>query len=254
MGFAQNVTTEKGLAYRHAHSTYLENPWLSDELLAEAEYMRGVDDDAYRHIWLGECRTHTDAQVLRGKVVCEEFVGGGMDWQGPYFGLDFGFSQDPTAGVKCWVQGRDLYIEHEVHAIGCDVDRTPALLDSLPGARDHTVRADCARPETISYLQRHGYARMLPVDKWKGSVEDGIAHLRSYERIVVHPRCRHFMEEARLYSFKIDRLSGDVLPDVVDAHNHLIDATRYALAPLIRNNKTGLLEFYKLEVERLKAG
>ena len=61
------------------------------------------------------------------------------------------------------------------------------------------------------------------------------------------------MNEVRLYSFKVDRLSGDVLPDVVDQHNHLIDAPRYALAPLIRNSETGLLDYMRMEVERLKA-
>ena len=232
----------------HAHSIYAENPWISDELLAEASYLQSVDFDAFRHVWLGECRQHSDAQILRGKVTVEPFTGGGEGWSGPYFGLDFGFSADPTAALKAWVHGRTLCIEYEVHGLGVDIDKTPALLDGLPGARDHTMRADCARPETISYLQKHGYWRCVPVAKWSGSVEDGIAHLRSYERIVVHPRCRHFIDETRLYSYKLDKLSGDVLTEVVDHHNHLIDALRYALSPLIRNNRTGMLDFIAMEM------
>lgn len=89
-------------------------------------------------------------------------------------------------------------------------------------------------------MQRNGFPRTESVVKWKGSLEDGIAHMRGYERIVVHRRCRHVAEELRLYSYKVDRLSGDVLPDVVDANNHTIDAVRYALAPLIRNRDSGL--------------
>ena len=239
MGFATN--DRPGCA--HAHTTYLENPWLSDELRAEAEYLRSVDDDAYRHVWLGECRANSDAQVLRGKVVVEEFSGGGPGWNGPYYGLDFGFSTDPTAAVKAWVKDRVLYVEHEAHGLGVDIDRTPALLDMIPGAREYTMRADCSRPETISYLQKNGYWRCVGVEKWKGSVEDGVAHLRQYERIVIHPRCRHTIEEARLYSYKVDRLSGDVLAEVADKHNHCMDALRYALAPLIRNNRTGMLDY-----------
>jgi hypothetical protein len=64
----------------------------------------------------------------------------------------------------------------------------------------------------------------VPVEKWKGSVEDGIAHLRSYREIVIHPRCRETINETRLYSYKVDRLTGDVLPDIVDANNHYMDA------------------------------
>jgi phage terminase large subunit len=238
---------------RHSHSTFRDNPWVPTELVAEAAYLRGVDDDAYRHVWLGECRTATDAQVFRGKAFVEEFTAGGDGWNGPYAGLDFGFSQDPTAAVKAWVKDRTVYVEHEAWAIGRDIDATPALLDTVPGFREITVRADNARPETISYLQRHGYWRCVPVEKWPGSVEDGIAHLRQYERIVIHPRCKHVADEMRLYSFKVDRLSGDVMADVVDANNHTIDALRYALAPLIRRSKMGFLDYIDQERARLAA-
>jgi len=56
-----------------------------------------------------------------------------------------------------------------------------------------------------------------------------------------------------LYSYKVDRLSGDVLPDIVDKHNHCIDAVRYALAPLIRARGTGVLEYYTAELAKDQA-
>lgn len=73
------------------------------------------------------------------------------------------------------------------------------------------------------------------------SSADGVTHLRSYEQIIIDPRCTHAIEEARLYSFKTDRLSGDVLPDVADKHNHIWDAVRYALEPLISQPGAGIL-------------
>jgi phage terminase large subunit len=76
--------------------------------------------------------------------------------------------------------------------------------------------------------------RAVSVEKWPGSVEDGVAHLRSYDKIVIHPRCKETIRETRLWSYKVDRLSGDVLPVLVDANNHYMDALRYALQPLIR--------------------
>jgi phage terminase large subunit len=219
---------------RHAHVTFADNPWFPPELERERVYLQSADDDAYRHVWLGECRTASDAQILRGKVTVEEFQAQPWLWNGPYLGLDFGFSQDPTAAIKCWVFDRTLYIEHETYAIGCDIDATPQLINEIPGARQHIIRADNARPETISYLQRNGFPMLRAVEKWQGSVEDGVAHLRQYERIVVHPHCTRFLDEARRYSYKVDRLTGDVLPDIVDKHNHLMDALRYALEPIIK--------------------
>jgi phage terminase large subunit len=229
------------------HVTYLDNPFLTEPLRKAAEYMRSVDDDAYRHVWLGECRTHSEAQVFRGKFAIEEFIpvrrpqpgdpwyaDSPKPWNGPYCGADWGFSQDPTTAIKCWIHEKTLYIEHEAYGIGVDINKTPALFDTVPDARKHLIRADNARPETISYMQQNGYPRLQACAKWKGCAEDGVAHLRSYERIVIHPRCEHTAEEFRLFAYKIDRLTGDVLPDLVPKHDHCIDALRYAVEPLIQ--------------------
>lgn len=232
--------------------SWRDNPWFPDELRAELEYLRRVDNDAYMHVWEGECRKASRAQVMYGKCVVEGFETS-SDWDGPYFGADWGFSQDPTTLVKCWIFERSLYIEHEAYGVGVDIDATPAMFDKVPGSRLHAMRADNARPETISYMQRHGYPRCTGVEKWSGSVEDGIAHLRSYEKIIIHPRCKHAQMESRLYAYKQDRLTGDVLPDVIDKHNHIWDAVRYALAPLIRRKGMGFFDMMKSSAEAAAA-
>ncbi len=216
---------------------YDQNPWFHETSLpAEMEWMRRTDPDAYAHVWLGECRRFTEAQILRGKYRIDAFTPMPY-WHGPYFGADWGFATDPTALVKLWIFDRTLYVEHEAYGVGVEIDHTPALFDTVPGSREHIIRADSARPETISYLRRQGFS-VRPADKGKGSVEDGIAHLRSYDSIVIHPRCVHFAEEARLYSYKTDRLSGDILPIPLDAHNHCIDAARYALEPVLQRGQS----------------
>jgi phage terminase large subunit len=83
-------------------------------------------------------------------------------------------------------------------------------------------------------MRRAGF-NISAAEKWSGSVEDGIAFLRSFERIVIHERCKHAAEEARLYKYKVDTRTGEVLPVIVDAHNHVIDALRYAISKLVRN-------------------
>ena len=97
--------------------------------------------------------------------------------------LTGGFSQDPTAGVKCWVYGDDLYVEYEGGKTGLEISDTADYLKAkLPGIENHVARSDSARPETISHVKRSGLPMIVGVEKWKGSVEDGIQHLRSYAR------------------------------------------------------------------------
>ena len=218
------------------------NPYFPDTLDQERKRDQArLDPATYAHIWEGAYLENTEAQILADKIKIAELSTDGMD--GPYYGADWGFSQDPTTLVRCWVADDSLYIDAEAYGVHVDIDKTGELFDSVDGARSHVIRADSARPETISYLQRHGYPRLVGVKKWAGSVEEGIQHLRSYRQIVINPRCRHAIEEGRLYSYKVDRLSGDVLPTIVDANNHIWDAVRYALEPLIRRRTDIIAEF-----------
>jgi phage terminase large subunit len=219
---------------------YDGNPYFPDTLDQERKRdQERLDPATYAHIWEGAYAENTAAQVFADKVKVREFEGQG---DGPYYGADWGFSQDPTTIVRCWVYDGSLFIDHEAYGVGVEIDQTAALFDTVPGARDHVIRADSARPETISYLQRHGYPKVTAVSKWGGSVEDGIQHIRGYREVVIHPRCVNAINESRLYSYKVDRLSGDILPTLVDAHNHIWDAVRYALQPLIRNRQD-IVEF-----------
>lgn len=215
-----------------------DNPYFPAglDMLRRREQQR-LDPSTYAHIWEGAYLENSDAQVFNGKYRIEEFEAPAKGWDGPYYGVDWGFSQDPTAGVRAWVNGDKLMIDYEYAKVGLELDETAqALIKAIPGIEKHTVRADNARPESISYVKRNGLSRIECVKKGKGSVEDGIQFIRSFREVIIHPRCTKTIEEFRLYSYKVDRLSGDVLSDIVDANNHLIDALRYALEPLMRRN------------------
>lgn len=214
-----------------------ENPYFPAVLDEERRAMQSTDPDAYHHIWEGGFWEQSNAQVLYGKWGIDEFEPD-EDWDGPYFGADWGFAVDPTVLIRCWIHENTLYVEHESYAVGLELDHTAGRwLADVPGCDRHIIEADSARPESISYMRRYGFPQIRGVSKGKGSVEDGIAHLRSYDRIVIHPRCIHTAEEARLYSYKVDRLSGNILPVLVDAHNHCVDALRYALDAVMRARK-----------------
>lgn len=214
-----------------------DNPWFADELNEERLFTKRTDPDAYDWIWDGNTRKVTDAQILAGKFISDQFS---IDpkWDGPYYGADWGFAQDPTTLVECYLDGNTLYITDEAYAVGREIDDTPSLFQKMPNSQKHKIRADSARPETISYMKRVGY-NIEGVPKPKGSVEDGIAYLRSLDQIVIHDRCTHTFDEARLYCYKQDRITGDILPQIVDKHNHCIDAIRYALYPMIHKKSGG---------------
>jgi phage terminase large subunit len=101
------------------------------------------------------------------------------------------------------------------------------LFDRVPDSRKWFITADSARPETISYMQRHGYPKINPAIKGPKSIEEGVEFLKSFD-IIVHPRCIHVADELTLYSYKTDPLTGLVMPVLADRDNHMIDALRYA--------------------------
>lgn len=212
-----------------------DNPFFpaNMELLRQREQER-LDPNTYAHVWEGAYLVNSDSQVFAGKWSVEDFEPA-PHWDGPYQGGDFGFAQDPTAVVRCWIDGDTLYVSDEAGKAQLELDDTADYITArIPQFAEYVTRWDSARPESISHLLRHGLPKSVSVEKWKGSIEDGIAFLRSFRRIVVHPSCVQTIKEFRLYSYKVDRLTGDVLPDLVDANNHFVDALRYAVAPMIR--------------------
>jgi phage terminase large subunit len=86
-------------------------------------------------------------------------------------------------------------------------------------------------------MKQHGFPKMRRAKKGKNSIEDGISFLRSFREIVVHERCKHTADEFKLYSYKRDRLTGEILPVLEDKHNHAIDALRYAMESAMLKNR-----------------
>ena len=212
---------------------WADNPWFPEILNRQRLEDKKNRPDTYEHVWEGGFLTLTDAQVFAGKFEVDEFEPDRL-WDGPYFGLDFGFSQDPTAAVELYIGGKNLYVRREAGRTKLELDDTATfLLDKMPLLALHTVQADSARPESISYLARNGIPSIKGVKKWAGSVEDGVEFIKSFNRVIIHPDCESVAREFRLYSYKVDRLSGNIMPKIVDAHNHYIDAIRYGLGPLI---------------------
>ncbi|MBG3131738.1 PBSX family phage terminase large subunit [Proteus mirabilis] len=222
---------------------YGDNPWfpsvLEEERLSDQERL---DSATYAWIWEGAYLENSDKQVLANKYVVKSFPDD--LWQKAdrlLFGADFGFAKDPNTLLRQFILNECLYIEYEAYGIGVELDHMPAFYDKIPESRKWPIKADSARPETISYLKRQGF-NISAAKKWQGSVEDGITHLRGFKQIIIHPRCKETAKEARLYSYKTDRITGEVLPVIEDKNNHCWDAVRYGLDGYItQKSNAGLL-------------
>lgn len=206
-------------------ANYPDNPWFVDTtLVQEMEYDRKRDPDKYSHIWLGQYQQNSEARVFRNWTV-EEFeippdavLRQGADW---------GFATDPSVLVQSFIVGRKLYVPYEAYRVGCEIVDTPALFMSVPDSEKWPITADSARPETISHMRKNGFPKIMPAVKGPGSLEEGVEWLKSFD-IVVHPRCKHLIDELTLYKYKEDPLTGLVMPKLEDKDNHVIDALRYA--------------------------
>ncbi len=222
---------------------YNDNPWFPDVLEEERlDDLNSLEYSDYAWIWEGAYLENSDKQVLANKYVVQSFPDN--LWQKAdrlLFGADFGFAKDPNTLLRQFILNDCLYIEYEVYGIGVELDHMPAFYDKIPESRKWPIKADSARPETISYLKRQGF-NISAAKKWQGSVEDGITHLRGFKQIIIHPRCKETAKEARLYSYKTDRITGEVLPVIEDKNNHCWDAVRYGLDGYItQKSNAGLL-------------
>ena len=152
----------------------------------------------------------------------------GTEWQyRSFFGLDYGYSNDPTAFIclvvnpikkEIWV-----YDEHyETRMLNCDI----AEMIKGKGYAKERIRADAAEPKSNEDLRRQGICRIAPSVKGKDSVINGIAAIQEY-RIYVHPSCKNTIAELSSYCWKKDNTDNGVnIPE--DRNNHLMDAMRYA--------------------------
>ena len=218
-----------------SHINFTDNIHCPEVMKDEARIWAENDPDTYEHVWMGAYNTKSDDQVLHGKWIVEDYFNE-TAWAGPYYGVDWGFSTDPSTVIECWIDEKTntLYIRKELWGQGIETVDMVEFFDRMQGMRKYVVRADNARPEMVSHVKRarDGYPKIQSAEKWAGSVEDGISKLRSFAKIVVHTDCPKFAEECRLYKYKRDRLTDDILPEVVKKHDHLMDALRYAIEPL----------------------
>lgn len=145
-------------------------------------------------------------------------------------GLDFGYSNDPTAGIRTAIKGKSIYITHELMY---DLELTNDVIANRlrPQIGTDVIRCDSSEPKSIAELRQHDINAIGAI-KGPGSVNYGIQYLKQHE-LIVDKECQNFINEISIYQWEKDK-DGNVLNKPVDRDNHLIDATRYAHDSLMR--------------------
>ena len=217
---------------RH-HSDYGQLPpdWLGESFLREAAALRASNEQAWRHMYLGEA-VGSGGQVFENlelRALTAEELGG---FDRLYNGLDFGFAVDPDAFVRAHLDAarRDLYILDEYVQPHTPVARLAGEIAARAGRE--LVTCDSADPRMIAELRERGI-RAVGAKKGPGSVERGLRWLQELNRIVIDPaRCPRAAREFSRYEYARDR-EGNFLSAYPDRDNHTIDAVRYALEAAI---------------------
>lgn len=211
-------------------STYLDNPYLNPETIREIERLKETDPEYWRVYGLGE-RGQSRSTIFATHIYEElpenaKLVAWGLDW---------GFSSDPTSLVKVMRVDTDLYIEEHLYQGGLTNSDIIDRLRHLEIARHDEVVADSAEPKSIEEIRRAGFL-IKPSKKGPDSIRKGIDLMRRH-KLHIKADSLNTQKEFRNYKWKTDK-DNRTLPVPEDAWNHSVDAVRYVcLNKLLR--KTG---------------
>ena len=153
------------------------------------------------------------------------------------FGLDFGYTNDPSA-LFCGLVDKEnkiLYVHDEMYGYGMSNEQIADKIRDLGYAKER-ITADSAEPKSIDRLRTLGIRRIREAMKGRDSINAGIDFLQDFE-IIVHPQCVNFITEIGNYTWAIHNKTGKTLNKPIDDFNHLMDAMRYALEHISLGNR-----------------
>jgi phage terminase large subunit len=202
------------------HTTYKDNlDNLDKTKIGEWEDLAQQDPDYFTHHILGYWREIGQGQIFK-------------DWSFVFspdpeaeiiYGLDFGFSTDPTALVRVHKRGKRLWVKELLYETGLTNEDIFAAFQRLGVPATAAIYADAADPKAIETLRRLGYRNIKPAAKGPDSIRAGIDKIRTYE-VYCCPESENLIEEYYQYSYR----SGTGQP--IDDYNHAMDALRYAVS------------------------
>jgi len=213
-------------------STYKDNTFLEQSIIEEIEKLQFTDPDYWRIYGLGERGTSRDVifqftEIEDIPVETAKLVG---------IGLDFGFTNDPTACVEVWKHENNLYLNEMLYEKGLTNDQIAQRMIEVGVTRFMDIVADSAEPKSIAELQRYAL-KVRPAAKGPDSIANGIDILKRH-RIHVTKQSTNLITELQRYKWSKDT-SGNLLNRPVDLWNHAIDAVRYIALNMLKIQNQG---------------
>ena len=210
-------------------TTFRDNIYLEDSVKKAIEDLQHTNQKAWKVYGLGEYVGNEKAifefNTIDKMPVDAEFVA---------FGLDFGYSSDPTALASLWRYNNEIYIYEHCYEKGLVTKDIADMLSQVVHGREE-IWADSAEPRLIDELYRLGY-NIKPVKKGPDSINFGIQVLNNYT-INIPKECQNLINEFYSYEWGTDRM-GKQIDKPIDFNNHLIDAARYAAMMTLSNKAT----------------
>lgn len=198
-------------------SWHEHNPYLSDKIREKIEALKDIDEELWRVYARGQ------TGKIEGLVFRNWFVVDQIPQEAKHLGtgLDFGFTNDPTAVVEVYEQNGELWVRELMYETG----QTNQDIANRFKGYDEYIICDSAEPKSIEELRRAGL-KVEPAEKGRDSINVSIDILRS-KRLNITSDSIYLRKELGAYKYKVDKLTGKSLNEPIDSFNHLIDALRY---------------------------
>ena len=210
-------------------STYKANPFLDKDTIAEIERLKDLDPDYWQVYGLGEIGS-VQTMIFRNFNLVDEVQGRLVG-----YGLDFGFTNSPSALVAVYISDDNLYIKEMLYEKRLTNTDLANKLKEFKIDRQSEIVADSAEPKSIEEVYRSGF-NIKPAKKGAG-IHLGIDIMRRY-KLHITKDSLNAIKEFRSYKWATDK-NGDVLNVPVKVNDHLIDATRYLCLNKLSVNHSG---------------
>ena len=224
-------------------TNYKCNEWLDESDLKVFDEMKTHNPKRYRVAGLGEWGV-VDGLVYENIEEKRFDISSLVGQEGieSVFGLDFGYTNDPTA-LFCGLidlKNKLIYVFDELYKKGLSNKKIYEEVEAM-GHRKESIIADSAEPKSIDELRSLGLTRVRAAKKGKDSILNGIQFIQDF-KLVIHPRCVNFLTEVTNYQWAKDKFDNSINKPI-DDFNHLMDAMRYAIEPYIIKHKNSVQTF-----------
>lgn len=214
------------------HSTYKDNPFLSQEYINSLEEMAERNPQKYRIYGLGDWGVPVEGLVFRNWFVEEFDPFTGLEHRA---GMDVGWI-DPSAIIDSLYdkENKTIYVFNEFYKSGCQLEQLLGAIEEM-GLRKTKLYVDSAEPRTIAYFKSNNINAVGSI-KGKDSVKAGIMFLQD-NKLIVHPRCVNLIAELENFSYIKSKQTGEWTEETTHEYSHAIDALRYGYSDIYTNKK-----------------